>query len=204
MKAIKGFLILMAIACAVHGAAGAELTQVIYRPTGYVLPAGTWEVEGSFNSLPRSVPGLTLDYSLIRGLQVGTGLSADLLGIPNAGAKLSFGYLGPVAVALSPWFAFNLADSSFYLGMGLASSVKAGGFELHAGSLVYLLPSLSFSPYLAFDYWYMSNVAFLGEVDLMPLHMRAGALIWAFAGLNIRVWAGFPALVLGGSLAVRF
>ena len=204
MKAIKGFLILMAVACAVQGAAGAELTQVIYRPTGYVLPASAWEVKGFFNFLPLSLPSIGLDYGLTSGLQVGTGLAGDLSGIPNAGAKLSFGYLGPLAVALSAWSSFDLADESFYLGMGLASSLKAGGFELHAGSSVYLLPSLSFFPYLAFDYWYTPNITLLGEADFMPFYMRLGALIRALAGLNLRVWAGFPALSLGGSIAVQF
>ena len=204
MKAIKGFLILVAIACTIQGAAGAELPQVIYHPTAYVLPASAWEVKGFFNFLPLSLPSIGLDYGLTSGLQVGTGLAGDLSGIPNAGAKLSFGYLGPFAMALPAWFGFDLTDGSFYLGTGLASSLKVRGLELHVGSSVYLLPSLSFFPYLAFNYWYTPNIALLGEADLMSFYMRLGALIRALAGLNLRVWAGFPALSLGGSIAVQF
>jgi len=169
------------------GAEGPVLTQVIYQATAYTLPAGVWELEGTF-SLP--VVGLSwasLNYGLTENIQASTGLTADPFGMPNLGVKLALGRTGPLAFAASAGVTYLLADGSLHLGSGLLASLKAGALGIHTGISLQMLPELSLSPHAAFDYVLTRNVALLGEVSVLPFQARVGALFRPLESFDLRL-----------------
>jgi len=67
-----------------------------------------------------------------------------------------------------------------------------------------VLPEFSLAPYAAFDYAVARNVVLLGELSILPFQARVGGLFRMARSLDLKAWAGFPALSLGASAAVRF
>ena len=193
----------MVTLCA-FGFEGPVLTRVIYQATAYTSPTGVWELEGMFNLPAFGVPWASVSYGLTENIQVSTGLSADLLGMPNLGIKLALGRTGPVALAASAGVTYLLADGSLYLGSGLSASLQAGVLGIHAGASLQALPEFSISPYAAFDYALAGNVALLGEVSILPFQARVGALFRPLESFDLRLWTGFPAFSVRASGALRF
>ena len=137
-------VVLITVAVTLSGLAleGPPLTEVIYGSTAYTLPAGTWELTG-YLSLPAILPSVSISYGVTDALQLGTGLSADLLGFLNLGVKLALGQLGPVTLALPLSLAYSLAESTLYLTAGLAMSSQAGPLGLHSELALNVLPGLA-------------------------------------------------------------
>jgi len=190
-------------ALASAAAAGETITGVIYTPAAHTLPPGTWELAGHF-WFPAILPSVSISYGVTDALQLGTGLSADLLGFLNLGAKLALGQLGPVALALPVSLAYSLAESTLYLTAGLAMSSQAGLLGLHSELALDVLPELAPSASLGLVYKLLESVALLGEVGVMPLRFRIGALFQPFSALDLRVWASFPSFSAGARAALRF
>lgn len=186
------------------GFEGPVLTQVIYQATAYTLSASVWELKGMFSLPAFGFPWASLSYGLTENIQVSTGLTADLFGMPNLGIKLALGRTGPMALAASAGVTYFLADGSLYLGSGLSASLQAGVLGIHMGASLRMLPELSLSPYAAFDYALAGNVALLGEVSVLPFQARVGALLRSLGSFDLRLWTGFPAFAVGASGALRF
>jgi len=197
---------LITVAVALSGLAleGPPLTEVIYGSTAYTLPAGTWELAGYLSLPVVGLPSISISYGVTDALQLGTGLSADLWGFLNVGAKLALGQLGPVALALPVSLAYSLAESTVYLAAGLAMSSQAGQLGFHSELAVDVLPGLALSTSLGLVYKALQSVALLGEVGVMPLRFRMGALLQPLSGLDLRVWASFPGFSAGARAALRF
>ena len=203
-RGLVAALIAGVVTLCAFGFEGPVLTQVIYRATAYILPAGVWELEGMFSLLSLGVPWASLSYGLTKNIQVSTGLTADLFGMPNLGIKLALGRTGPVALAASAGVTYFLADGSLYLGSGLLASLQGDGLGIHAGASLQALPEFSISPYAAFDYALAGNVALLGEVSVLPFQARVGALFRPLRPFDLRLWTSFPAFAVGASGALRF
>jgi len=186
------------------GFEGPVLTRVIYQATAYTLPASVWELEGMFSLLSLGLPWASLSYGFSENLEVSTGLTADLFGMPNLGIKLALGRTGPVALAASAGVTYFLADGSLCLGGGLLASFQAEGVDMHAGVSLQMLPELSLSPHAAFDYALAQNAALLGEVSVLPFQARVGALFRPLESFDLRLWTGFPAFLVRASGALRF
>ena len=204
MKKCMVALLLFGVVCLGQGFEGPVLTQVIYQATAYTLPTGVWELEGMFSLLSLGVPWVSVSYGLTKSLEVSTGLTADLFGMPNLGIKLALGRMGTVALAASAGVTYFLTDGSLYLGTGLLASLQAEGVDMHAGVSLQMLPELSLSPHAAFDYALAQNAALLGEVSVLPFQASVGALFRPLESFDLRLWTGFPAFSLGASGALRF
>jgi len=185
-------------------AEGEAITGVIYTPTAYTLLAGTWELAGYLSLPVVGLPSISINYGVTDTLQLGTGLTADLWGLPNLGAKLALGRLGPVALALPVSLAYSLAESKVYLAAGLAMSSQAGQLGFHSELALRVLPDLAPSASFGLVYAFLDSAAFLGEMELMPFRVRIGALLPPFLGLDLRVWASFPGFSVGARAALRF
>jgi len=198
--------VLITVAVALSGLAlgGPPLTEVIYGSTGYTLPAGTWELAGYFSLPMVGLPSVSISYGVSDALQLGTGLSADLWGFPNLGVKLALGQIGPVALALPVSLAYSLAESTLYLTAGLAMSSQGGPLGFHSELALRVLPDLAPSASFGLVYKAPESVALLGEMGVMPLRFRIGALFQPFSGLDLRVWASFPSFSAGAKAALRF
>ena len=204
MKKCMVALLVFGVVCLGQGFEGPMLTQVIYQATAYTLPAGVWELEGTFSLFAFGLPTVSVAYGLTKSLEVSTGLTADLFGMPNLGIKLALGRMGTVALAASAGVTYFLADGSLYLGTGLLASLQADGLGIHAGASLQALPEFSISPYAAFDYALAQNTALLGEVSVLPFQARVGALFRPLESFDLRLWTGFPAFSVGASGALRF
>jgi len=204
MKKCVVALLVFGVVCLGQGFEGPVLTQVIYQATAYTLPAGVWELEGMFSLPAFGFPWASLSYGLTENIQVSTGLTADLFGMPNLGIKLALGRTGPVALAASAGMTYFLAEGSLYLGSGLLASLQADELSIHAGASLQALPEFSISPYAAFDYALAQNTALLGEVSVLPFQARVGGLFRLLESFDLRLWTGFPAFSLGASGALRF
>ena len=193
----------MVTLCA-FGFEGPVLTRVIYQATAYTLPTGVWELEGMFNLPAFGVPWASVSYGLTENIQVSTGLTADLFGMPNLGIKLALGRTGPLALAASAGMTYFLADGSLYLGSGLLASLQADGLGIHAGASLQVLPEFSISPYAAADYDLMPNTRLLAELNFLPFQARLGLLLRALNSLDLRGWVSFFPFSLGANLSLRF
>ena len=193
-------------ALALSGAAaeGEVLTGVIYTPAAYTLPGGTWELAGYLSLPVVGLPSVSMSYGVTDALQLGTGLSADLWGLPNLGAKLALGQTGPVAIALPVSLAYSISESTAYLAAGLAMSSQAGQLGFHSELAVDVLPGMALSASFGLVYEALESVALLGEVGVMPLRFRIGTLLQPFSGLDLRVWGSFPGFSAGAKAALRF
>ena len=203
-KGLATALITGAVALSGFGFEGSVLTQVIYQATAYTLPTGVWELEGMFSLPAFGFPWASVSYGLTENIQVSTGLTADLFGMPNLGVKLALGRIGPVALAASAGVTYLLADSSLYLGSGLLASLQADGLGIHAGASLQALPEFSISPYAAADYDLMPNTKLLTELNFLPLRARIGLLLRALNSLDLRGWVSFFPFSLGANLSLRF
>lgn len=199
-----GSVILVMATCVGWGHEGPGLTHVIYRPTAYTLPAGTWQIRGTLDLTAIGLPGIGVAYGLAEGLQIGTGLTGILRGWPNLGIKLALGQVGPIALAASAGLSYAIAEGTLYLSSGVVSSFRAGHLGIHAGASLGLLPEFYLSPYAAFDYLVAENLALLGELGLLFLDVRAGVLFRPLESLDLRAWIGFPGPSLGAGVALRF
>jgi len=204
MKKCMVALLVFGVVYLGQGFEGPVLTQVIYQATAYTLPAGVWELEGTFSLFAFGLPTVSVAYGLTKSLEVSTGLTADLFGMPNLGIKLALGRMGTVALAASAGVTYFLADGSLYLGSGLLASLQADGLGIHAGASLQALPEFSISPYAAFDYALTQNTALLGEVSVLPFQASVGALFRPLESFDLRLWTGFPAFSVGASGALRF
>ena len=193
-------------ALALSGAAaeGEGLTGVIYTPAAYTLPGGTWELAGYLSLPVVGLPSVSMSYGVTDALQMGTGLSADLWGFLNLGAKLALGQIGPVALALPVSLAYSMPESTVYLAAGLAMSSQAGQLGFHSELAVDVLPGMALSASFGLVYEALESVALLGEVGVMPLRFRIGTLLQPFSGLDLRVWGSFPGFSAGAKAALRF
>jgi len=187
-----------------HGAESFFLTDVIYQPTAYILPISVWELKTRFSLLSLSVPSVSLDYGLSEILEVGTGLTADLMGFPNLGVKLFLGWFGPVALAFLGNTSFSISEGSLYLGTGIAMSTIIGPLGLHAGTHLAILPNLYFSSSIAADYGFIPNARILAEMSLPSLGTRLGLLFRLFDILSLKAWSSLFPFSLGASLGLRF
>ena len=203
-RGLVAALIVGVVSFSGFGIEGPAITQVFYRPTAYTLPAGVWELEGKFSLFAFGLPTANMAYGLTESLQISTGLSADLFGMPNLGIKLALSRTGPVRLAASAGVTYLLADGSLYLRSGLSASLQAGVLGIHMGASLRMLPELSFSPYAAFDYALAGNVALLGEVSVLPFQARVGALFRPLRSFDLKLWTGFPVFSVGASGALRF
>jgi len=201
-----GAVVLIAVAVGLSGLAleGPPLTEVIYGSTAYTLPAGTWQLAGYFSLPVVGLPSISINYGVTDALQLGTGLTADLWGLPNLGAKLALGQTGLVAIALPVSLAYSMPESTVYLAAGLAMSSQAGQLGFHFELAVDVLPDLALSASLGLVYRALESVALLGEVGVMPLRFRIGTLLQPFSGLDLRVWVSFPGFSAGAKAALRF
>ena len=180
------------------------LTQVIYQATAYTLPAGVWELEGTFSLPVVGLPWVSLSYGLTESLEVGTGLTADLMGLPNLGAKIALGETDTIAFAFLTDIAFSVSDGRLYFGNGVALSSVMESLGVHAGTYVQVLPEFSISPYAGADYDLMPNTKLLAEVNFLPFRARFGLLLRALNSLDLRGWASFFPFSFGASLSLRF
>lgn len=199
-------VVLIAVAVGLSGLAleGPPLTEVIYGSTAYTLPGGTWELAGYLSLPVVGLPSISINYGVTDALQLGTGLSADLWGLPNLGAKLALGQTGPVAIALPVSLAYSISESTAYLAAGLAMSSQAGQLGFHSELAVDVLPGMALSASFGLVYEALESVALLGEVGVMPLRFRIGTLLQPFSGLDLRVWVSFPGFSAGAKAALRF
>ena len=101
-------------------------------------------------------------------LQMGTGLSADLLGFLNLGAKLALGQIGPVALALPVSLAYPLAESMLYLAAGLAISLQAGPVGFHSELALRVLSALAPSASFGLVYKALESVPSWGKWGPRP------------------------------------
>jgi len=204
MKRI-GWVLFMVVAVAFWGYAlgGPDLISIIYRPTVYTLPAGTWQIKGTFNPFAFGTPSVGVAYGLTESVQASASLTGLARGAPNLGVKSTLGQVGPMALAASGGITFILAGASLYLS-GLVASLQAEVLGVHVGSSLQLLPEVSLSPYAAFDYAVTRNVALLGEVSVLPFQARVGALLRPLRSFDLKVWTGFPVFSVGASCALHF
>jgi len=204
----EGFVTLVISGLVVFSGLGAEgpaIIQVIYRPTAYTLPAGSWEITASFVFPYMSLPSLGASYGLSKDIQVGTDVTSDLFGIPNLSVKLALEMAEPLSLAIPAGFTFFAAQGSLYAASGLAISWKGPGpLRAHTGSIVVVLPSFSLSPYLALDYELVAGTELLAELDILPFQARVGALLAPFESFALRLWTAFPELLLGATGTLRF
>ena len=203
-KGLATALITGAVALSGFGFEGSVLTQVIYQATAYTLPAGVWELKGLSSLLPLGLPWVSVSYGLTESLEVGTGLTADLMGLPNLGAKIALGETDTIALAFLPDIAFSVSDGRLYFGSGVALSSAMESLGVHAGTYVQVLPEFSISPYAGADYNLMPNTKLLAELNFLPLRARLGLLLRALNSLDLRGWASFFPFSLGANLSLRF
>lgn len=203
-QAVVAAVIAGTVALPALGMEGQGITHVVYRPTAYTLPVGTWQVWGTLDLLAIGLPGIGVAYGLAEGLQIGTGLTGILLGWPNLGIKLALGRVGSIALAASAGLSYAIAEGTLYLSSGMVSSFRAGPLGIHSGASLRLLPEFSLSPYAAFDYLVAENVALLGELGLLPLDVRAGVLFRPMEFLDLMAWVGFPGPSVAAGVALRF
>ena len=204
MKKCMVALLVFGVVCLGQGFEGPVLTQVIYQATAYTLPAGVWELKGLSSLLPLGLPWVSVSYGLTESLEVGTGLTANLIGLPNLGAKIALGETDTVALAFLTDIAFSVSDGRLYFGSGAIVSSVMESFGVHAGSYFQVLPEFSVSPYAAVDYDFMPNTKLLAELNFLPFRARLGLLLRALNSLDLRGWASFFPFSLGASLSLRF
>jgi len=204
MKRSLLVFLFLGIALLGHGTESSFLTDVIYHPTAYTLPTGIWELRARFSLLSLGIPSVSLDYGLNKTLEVGTGLTADLMGFPNLGAKLFLGWFGPVALAFLGNTSFSISEGSLYLGTGVAMSTIIGPLGVHAGTHLAILPNLYFSSFIAADYGFIPNARMLAEMSLPSLATRLGLLFRLFDILSLKAWSSLFPFSLGASLGLRF
>ena len=58
---------------------GPDLISIIYRPTVYTLPAGTWQIKGTFNPFAFGTPSV----GAANGLTASVWVSPGLTGLPR-------------------------------------------------------------------------------------------------------------------------
>jgi len=204
MKKCMVALLVFGVVCLGQGFEGPMLTQVIYQATAYTLPAGVWELEGMFGLPVIGLSWVSVSYGLTESLEVGTGLTADLMGLPNLGAKIALDETDTIALAFLTDIAFSVSDGRLHFGSGVALSSVMESLGVYAGTYMQVLPEFSISPYAAADYDLMSNAKLLAELNFLPFRARLGLLLRALNSLDLRGWASFFPFSLGASLSLRF
>jgi len=195
---------LVAIAFSGLSMEGPPITGVIYGPTAYTLPAGTWAVGATLSLLAFKSPNVGIAYGVKEGVQIATNLTYDILGYPHVNAKFALGKFDTVPFAILVDGTFNVASAGLSLWTGAVLSIETEKLSIHPFIRFQLVPSFYGRSVLGLVYASSKDLFMLGELDIPAVRVRGGLLFRASPGLELRAWIGGPDFEFMLNLCVLF